>query len=95
MSRQREFTVFLKPEAAGSADLSVQSYFKSFGFRTEYFPYTNTVKLLGSFAQAARAGHFTYVPGPVPTVPLRPGANRAFAPPVANAIKVTTFLAGR
>jgi subtilase family serine protease len=93
INRQREFTVFLKPEAAGSADL-VQSYFKSFGFRTQYFPHTNTVKLLGSFAQAARAGHFTYVPGPVATVPLRPDTNPAFPPPVANAIKVTTFFGG-
>ena len=84
MNRQREFTVFLKPGAAGSADL-VQNYFKGFGFQTEYFPYTNTVKLLGSYAQAERAGNFTYVAGRLSIVPLRPSQKPTFPPAVANA----------
>ena len=89
----RVFTVFLKPGAAGSEQL-VQNYFRSFGFRTEYFPYTNSVKLQGSFAQAEMAGHFTYVAGRLPITPLRTSIEPTFPPPVKNAILVTTFNPG-
>jgi hypothetical protein len=93
MNLPRAFTVFLKPGAAGSEQL-VQTYFRSFGFRTEYFPYTNSVKLQGTFAQAEMAGHFTYVAGRLPITPLRTGTEPTFPPAVKNAILVTTFNPG-
>jgi subtilase family serine protease len=90
---EREFTVFLKPGTADSADL-VQSYFRTFGFRTEYFPYTNTVRLLGSYGEAEQAGGFVYVQGRLPITPLRTSHQPNFPQAVANAILTTTFNPG-
>jgi subtilase family serine protease len=93
MNRQRKFTVFLKPGAAGAA-AAVENYFHGFGFETEYFSDTNTVKLVGNFAQAERAGNFSYVAGRLPITPLRTSAKPTFPDPVANAILATTFNRG-
>jgi kumamolisin len=90
-TRQREFTVFLKPEASTSAT-AVVSYFKTLGFAAEYHNATNAVKLHGTYAQAETAGHFKYVADEkqlikASTAPTFPGE-------IAAAIAGTTFPRG-
>jgi len=88
---EREFTVFLKP---GASNTAVESYFKRFGFRTEYHAVTNAVKLHGTYAQAEAAGHFQYVAGSDPRLPMKASAKPAFASEIADAIVATTFRRG-
>jgi len=92
---QREFTVFLKPDASSSAQ-AVVNYFRTFGFTAEYHSATNAVKLHGTYAQAEAAGHFEYVPGTAnePRVLIKPSAEPSFGPEIANAIQGTTFRRG-
>jgi subtilase family serine protease len=92
-SLQREFTVFLKPNASSSAPV-VESYFRGLGFSTEYHAATNAVKLHGTYAQAEAAGHFEYVPGNSPRVLIKPNVEPSFPSEVANAIQGTTFRRG-
>jgi kumamolisin len=86
--------VFLKPDASASAEV-VESYFKSFGFSTEYHPTTNAIKLRGTYAQAEAAGNFQYVSGEVNSRTLiKPNAEPSFRSDIANAIQGTTFRRG-
>jgi subtilase family serine protease len=94
MNRQREFYVILRPEAAGAAD-AVQAYFRGFGIRTEYFPYTNSVKLWASYFQIERAANVNYVAGPDAITPLTINRKPSFADPVVQgAVLATTFKPG-
>src|SRR5580658_7651709 len=77
MNLVREFTVFLKPGGGTAAD-AVVAYFSGFGFQAVYQPVTNSVKLHGTFAQAAQAGHFTYVPGRLSITPVRTSTTPTF-----------------
>ncbi len=93
MNRQRPFYVLLKPGAAGAAAV-VEAYFRGFGFRTEYFPDTNSVKLWGSYFQVERAANLNYVPGPDAITPLVINRKPSFPDPVQGAILATTFNPG-
>jgi subtilase family serine protease len=92
-TRQREFTVFLKPEAKGSAQ-AVVSYFKELGFTAEYHSVTNSVKLHGTYAQAEAAGHFKYVRSKDPRVLIKPDVEPSFPPEITKAVAGTTFRRG-
>jgi kumamolisin len=95
--RQRVFNVILKPDAAAMAE-AVQNYFKSFGFRTEYYAYTNSVKLHGTYAQAEQAGGFVYVEpnlnGMTPRAPYRLSTAPHFPASISGAVLATTFEPG-
>jgi kumamolisin len=90
-NRQREFTVFLKPEASASAD-AVVAYFKSLGFTAEYHSATNAVKLHGNYAQAEAAGHFNYVADE--KLLIKPNTEPTFPAEITAAIASTTFRRG-
>jgi subtilase family serine protease len=90
-TRQREFTVFLKPEASSSA-AAVVSYFKKLGFTAEYRSATNAVKLHGTYPQAEAAGHFSYIADE--KLLIKPSAEPTFPPEISAAIAGTTFRRG-
>src|SRR5215472_6331637 len=92
--RQRRFNIILKPEAAAAA-AAVQNYFNGFGFQTQYHPYTNSIEVRGTYAQAEQAGGFTYVApnatGTTPGAPYQLSSAPHFPASISNAILATTF----
>ena len=94
INRQRVFNIILKPDAAARATApAVESYYRRFGFATQYHAYTNRVELHGSYAQAERAGGFRYVAGGA-LAPYRLSAPPRFPGEFAGAILGTTFAPG-
>jgi subtilase family serine protease len=92
-TRMRVFNVLLRPGHEAAAD-AVEEYFRSFGFRTRFHPYTGSVELRGTYAQAEQAGSFSYVAGRLSRTPYRTAPAPHFPESIAGAILATTFEPG-
>jgi subtilase family serine protease len=84
--------IILKPGAEAAAK-AVEEHFRGFGFATQYHPYTNSVELHGTYAQAERAEGFTYVAGGA-RAPYALSSQPRFPASFAGAVLATTFAPG-